>query len=126
MRYFKANLESVSFRQIKILFSIKKIEDSGIIEGFKKEKISHLVLFGSSALGLDDIKSDIDLICIGIDKKIAFDILKEKEKIFDKEINMHFFSWNEWKRNAKDNKAFYQDVLLKGINLIGEKPVVDQ
>ncbi|MCA9485661.1 MAG: hypothetical protein KC506_02355, partial [Nanoarchaeota archaeon] len=54
LRYFRANLDSVTFRQIKITFSLKNIEQSGFIEECKKEGFTHCVLFGSVAKGLND------------------------------------------------------------------------
>lgn len=78
-------------------------------------------MFGSCAEGTDSNGSDIDLVCIG---PVKINISKFREKI-DRELNTHFFTWSEWKKQAKDNKAFYQDVVVKGINLLGEKPIVE-
>jgi predicted nucleotidyltransferase len=124
LRYFKANLDSVVFRHIKIAFSLKKIEDSGLINALR-EISSHLVLFGSVAEGTDDYKSDMDLVCITINKKRAREIITEiQDKLF-KEINCHLFSWVEWKEQIKLNKAFYFEIITKGINLIGGKPIAE-
>jgi len=121
LRYFKANLENKVFRYIKITFSIKNIMDSGLIDYLKKEKFSNVVLFGSVAKGEDDDRSDIDLVCIGSKKRL------ELEKFYNKlkrEINVHIFTLAEWKRQKQENKAFYQDVISTGINLVGETPLV--
>jgi len=124
LRYFKANLENPVFRHIKITYSLKKLENSGLIKVLE-EISSHILIFGSIAEGKDDEKSDIDLLVISQNR------LKIKEKILDfqtkisREISPHVFSWQEWKKQAKLNKAFYQDIIIKGINLVGEKPVVE-
>ena len=120
LRYFKANLGSIVFRNIKITFSLKKIEDSGLID-ILKENFSNVVLFGSVSKGTDDIGSDIDLVCIGIKKGID---TSEFEKKLGREINLHAFTLAQWKEQKKENKAFYQDVIT-GINLIGEIPIID-
>jgi len=122
LRIFKANLDNIVFRQIKITYSIKKIRNSGLID-FLKEKFSSVILFGSIAKGLNEDKSDIDLVCIGKDiKKInSYDF----EKKLKKEINLHIFSRGKWKKQATENKAFYQDIIVDGINLIGEIPIID-
>jgi len=124
LRYFKANLNSNLFKHMKIAFSIGKIEKFGLIKNLKNH-VSHCILFGSVAKGLDDEKSDIDLLIITDNKKMAREILLEHINKFHREINYHIFSWVEWKNQKKNNLAFYQDVIANGINLIGEIPIVD-
>jgi predicted nucleotidyltransferase len=124
LRYFKANLESVTFRHIKISFSLKRIENSGLINGLKDHS-SHLVLFGSIAEGLDDNNSDVDLLCIGLNEKSVGVIISQFEKKLSREINYHVFSWTDWKKQAKLNRAFYLDIISKGISLLGDKPIVE-
>ena len=121
LRYFQANLDSISFRQIKISFSLKELEDSGLID-YLKEKYPQVILFGSVAKGLDDNKSDIDLVCIGNKKTLD---LFEFEKRLKKEINFHVFNLSDWKKEKEKNKAYYQEVISTGINLIGEIPIID-
>jgi predicted nucleotidyltransferase len=121
LRYFKANMENIFFKHLKITYSIKRITESGLIDFFKKNNYSNVILFGSVAKGEDDKTSDIDFILIGKNKKLS---LTENEKKLGMEINAHSFTYAEWKKQAKDNKAFYQEVISTGINLIGEKPLV--
>jgi predicted nucleotidyltransferase len=121
LRYFKANIENIFFKHLKITYSIKKITDSGLIDFLKENTFSIVILFGSVAKGEDDKNSDIDLVCIGPNKKIS---LTEFEKKLGKEINAHFFTYAQWKKQEKTNPAFYQEVISTGINLIGEKPII--
>jgi predicted nucleotidyltransferase len=124
LRYFKANLESLVFRFIKKTYSVKELEKSGLID-YLKEKCSSVVLFGSVAKGLDDENSDVDLVCIVVNKdEIKKNLIEIQEKV-DREVNCHVFTWAEWKEQVKKNKAFYQDVIIDGINLIGEIPIAD-
>jgi uncharacterized protein len=125
LRYFKANMDSVLFRQIKLAYSIKKIEKSGIIGALKGINVSHAVLFGSVAEGKDSQDSDIDLLIIGTSKKAAQEAMRKIEGKMDKEINFHFFHYDEWRDQAEKNRAFYLEVISKGICLIGEKPIID-
>ncbi len=120
LRYFKANLDNIVFKQIKIAYSLKKIKDLGIIKELEKNNFLSVVLFGSVAKGLDDENSDLDLVCIGLNKKIQSKI---QEKL-DRELNIHQFTLAEWKKQSKLNKAFYQDVISSGINLIGALPLI--
>jgi len=124
LRFFKANIESPSFRQVKIAFSVKKIEDSGLINLLRKSGATHLILFGSSAEGKDDLNSDLDLVIIAISKKKCEEAIFLAQKNLDSEISYHIFSWDEWVRQAEQNKAFYKDIIYGGINLIGEKPII--
>ena len=122
LRYFKSNLESLVFKYIKKTYSVKKLTDCSLIEHLKKNNFYQVALFGSLAKGMDDKKSDIDIVCIGNNKNVD---VREFEKKLKKEINLHIFTQAEWKRQAKENKAFYQDVISTGINLIGEMPIIN-
>jgi predicted nucleotidyltransferase len=121
LRYFKANLKSLTFKHLKIAFSLKKMEDSKLID-YLSERFPQIVLFGSIAKGVDDVNSDIDIVCIGIKKELD---LFEFNKKLKREINVHFFSLAQWKKQKQENKAFYHDVILTGINLIGEMPIIE-
>ena len=120
LRYFKANLDSIVFKHIKIAYLLKKLENSGLIK-FLKSKFSNAIIFGSCAQGLDNSKSDIDLLCIGQGKNFQ---IYNYEKKLGREINIHVFNLAQWKKQKAENKAFYQEVISKGINLIGEMPVL--
>ena len=121
LRYFKANLDNLVFRYIKKTYSIKKLEDAGLVDHLANN-FSNVVLFGSVAKGIDEQKSDIDLVCTGNNKSPN---LGNYENILKRQINTHIFSLPEWKKQKDKNKAFYQDVIVDGINLIGEIPIVE-
>lgn len=121
LRFFNANLDSVVLRQIKVLFSLRKIEKSGIVEYLIEKNTTSFVLFGSVAKGLDDRNSDVDFICISPDKNLKF---YEFEKKIGRQIQFHVFTRAEWKKQASTNKAFYEEVIKDGLALIGDKPVV--
>ena len=122
LRYFRANLDSIVFRYIKITFSLKLIENSGLISSFK-EICSHLILFGSVAQGRDDKNSDIDIIVIAKDKETIKRIIPKIQKKISREINFQIFTTTEWRAQKDKNKAFYQEIIITGINLIGEIPI---
>ena len=124
LRYFQANLESIVFKNIKLTFSLEKINKSGIINNLK-EKVFSFVLFGSVAEGKDDLKSDYDFLIISKNNQEIKKIFSEFEGKFHKEINLHIFTLDKWKEQAKINKAFYQEILAKGVCLIGEKPIIN-
>ncbi len=116
LRYFKANLENVVFRFLKKTYSVSKIKSSGLIN-YLKPKFSNIILFGSMAKGEDDLKSDIDIVCVG--KKQKLDLYEYSKKL-NKEINIYVFNFSEWRKQKKENRAFYEDVVSSGISLEGE------
>lgn len=124
MRYIKANMESLFFKYIKIASSLKKLEESGLIKFLVENvpAVSSIVLFGSVAKGEDDKKSDIDLLVIGLKKKID---LSDFERRLGKEIKVIIMKWAEWREKAEEDKAFYMEVILNGIVLYGNMPVIE-
>ncbi len=124
MRYVKANMNSLFFRHLKIAFSIRRIEESNLISYLEENipALNSVVLFGSMARGEDDENSDIDLLIIGQKKKID---LSRFEEMLGKEIKAIIMKWAEWREKARNDKAFYIEVITKGIVLYGEVPVIE-
>lgn len=124
LRYFKANLSSLTLRQLKITSSLKELESNGTLSLLQASGASHALLFGSVAEGKDDEESDIDILVIASAKEEVRKAVLMIQKRLSREVNTYIFSWSEWKGQAKTNKAFYLDAITKGIALIGEKPLV--
>jgi len=119
LRYFKANLNSISFKEIKKAFSVFELEKSGLIKALKEACFS-CMLFGSVAKGKNDKNSDIDLVIVTKNKEKVREIIQRFQKKFEQEISSHIFTSLEWRKGKTENKAFYQDVVSCGMNLIGE------
>ena len=125
LRYFKANIGNQFFRHLKIAFSINALAKSGLVGHLMSNtaNVSAVVLFGSMAKGEDDEKSDTDILAIGKEKGKHIDMREIEEKL-NKDVNLHVFSWSEWNKQAKNNKAFYFEIISHGIPLYGELPIV--
>ena len=123
LRYFRANINSLFFKHLKIAFNINLILKSGLLDFLKENlaNVSSIVLFGSMAKGEDDEHSDIDILIIGKDKYL--DLGRFEQKI-GKEITLHIFSWSEWNHQAIKNRAFYSDVIIHGVPLYGQLPLI--
>ena len=123
LRYFKSNTNNLFFKHLKISFNIQLILKSGLLDFLKENlaNVSSIVLFGSIAKGEDDKNSDVDILIIGKDKYLDLDKFEEK---IDKEITLHIFSWSEWNQQTIENAAFYSDVIIHGITLHGELPLI--
>jgi len=123
LRYLMANTSSLFYRHAKIAHNIRKLVNSGLIESIKENivNLSSIVLFGSLAKGEDKVESDVDIIIIGKEKHLE---LGKFENAIDKEINIHYFSWNQWNKMAKEKDPFYYEVINSGISLYKELPIV--
>ena len=111
-------------KQIKILFSLFQILDSNLIEELleKYKYILSIILYGSVARGEDDSKSDIDILIISRKKN---EILPLKaEKYVKREITFLVYTMLEWRQKSKTDKVFYDRIILDGIPLYGEIPMI--
>lgn len=121
---FKANTENVRFRLLKTAYSLERLEKSGFLRYLKLQlQPLSLVLFGSTAKGEDSPESDIDLLIISKSKKELN--LAEFEKKLNREIEYSIYNPVEWSKKALADKPFYQRILIEGIALVGELPVVE-
>lgn len=119
MRLFRANRESPAYKQKKVAYTVERIVSSGLLDALMRFKPSSIVLYGSFARGEDDEKSDIDILVISESKT-----LPRLPSLFGREVNVLVYGEREWARKAKENKAFYDQVIIHGIPLYGKKPVV--
>jgi predicted nucleotidyltransferase len=121
---YSLNLENILTRHIKILFSLNQIKEAGIVEEVlsRYPAVISIVLYGSAARGEDDPFSDIDILLISR-KKIKISSLKAETKL-KRETSFLAYTFQEWKEKAKKDKPFYDRVVIEGISLYGEKPVV--
>ena len=124
LRCVTANMENQFFKHLKIAFSIKNIQDSHILTYLEKNipAISSITLYGSTAQGIDDQKSDIDILIIGQKNKID---ISQYEKKINKEINLLILKWSEWRQQANQDKPFYREIIKDGIALFGDIPVIE-
>ena len=123
LRYFKSNTTNLFYKYLKIAFAMQLIHKSMVVEYLKKNiaNVSAIILFGSVAKGENTKESDLDIVIIGKEKSIN---LTNVEDRIGTTINTHIFSWSEWNKKAKNDKAFYHEVVNYGIPLFGELPLV--
>ena len=123
LRYFSANMNSLTFRQMKIVKNVRELELSGLINELRGKCLT-CVLFGSSSKGEDETNSDFDFVVISKDTQSIKKIFNKFQKKFIRELSWHIMSKSEWKKQYSENQAFYQDVVSSGINLIGTIPIM--
>ena len=121
---FRLKIDNFVVRQIKILNSLIALKKAGFVEEILERfpSVLGIMLYGSVAKGLDDNESDIDVLIV-TRKPEKLKPLKTEKRI-KREITIILYTLAEWKNKAKEDKIFYENVMLNSINLYGEKPVV--
>lgn len=124
MYQYSLNLEHPVVRQIKVVFSLQEIMVAGIVDEIKKviPGVLSIMLFGSVASGKDTPQSDIDIVIISRMKPHKTHL--DAEKRIDREVSSHWYSLLDWKKVSLEDKPFYESVVIDGLPLLGEKPVV--
>lgn|SRR3989338_4457673 len=113
--FYKANLESDFYRDLKIFYNLRKIKDSGLIGSLDKFYLRpSIVLFGSMSNGLDNETSDVDLLVLS-EKTSDFLELKKFERLLGKKIQLFIV------KNLKELKNEHLiNNLVNGIIIQGE------
>ena len=121
---YRLNVNNFVVRQIKILNSLFELKKSGFVDEILERFPSTLsiLLYGSVAKGIDDIKSDVDILIV-TRKKVMLKPMKSEKKL-KREITILMYTLSEWRDKSKKDKVFYDNVMLNSISLYGEKPVV--
>jgi len=79
---YKADLDSDSYRDLKVYYNLRKIRDSGLLDALNKFYLKPtIILFGSVVSGLDTETSDFDLLLVSEKTKDFPEIKKFERKI---------------------------------------------
>ncbi|MDO9536890.1 MAG: nucleotidyltransferase domain-containing protein [Thermoplasmata archaeon] len=121
---YRANMDSHAFRFSKKAYNLAWLEEHGVAEHLLDNVpgVSSMVLYGSFARGENDEHSDIDILIISTAKNVDADRISKKIGVPVNVINMTGAKWND---TARNNRAFYLDVITEGIVLHGTRPVVE-
>lgn len=112
--FYRANMDSEFFRDLKLFYNLRKLRESGLIESLNNFYLKPtIILYGSFSKGLDVEESDIDLVVISENNK-EFTHIEKFEKKLNK--NIHILSV----KNLKNLKNDYLiDNVINGIVLQG-------
>jgi len=107
-----ANLESKEFFNLKKIFNLRSMSESGLIDYLVSmyHEPECIILFGSYSNGADIGKSDIDIAII-TNRKLNLDLIKF-EKTLNRKINLHEVSLNKCGSEFKNS-------IINGIILYG-------
>ncbi len=115
---FSADTESISFRDMKKYYNVKKLRSSGLVD-FLENELGYpdvIILFGSFAKAENTSESDIDLFVLsGSKKKLD---LSEFESKLGAEIQLFKHSRKEFETMKRSNKELLNNI-LNGIILSG-------
>lgn len=118
--FYTFDLSNFMARHIKIIFSLAEINESGIVkELISRYPVNSIVVYGSVARGEDDPKSDVDILVIT--RRRTRISLKSKLK---RELTILAYTLPEWRKKSKEDKVFYDRIIVDGIPLYGEIPIV--
>ena len=112
---YKADLESSSYKDLKLYWTIRKLRESGLIESLKEFYLKPaIILFGSCSKGIDTETSDIDIAVIS-EKTKEFPSREEYGKKLKRELQLFAV------KNLKElrNEHLISNV-LNGVILEGE------
>jgi predicted nucleotidyltransferase len=116
---FRSNREHPIFKQKMLAYNTEKLFDSGVVDRLLELEPTSIILYGSFARGENDENSDIDVLVISEKKDVP-----SFRGILDREVNVSVYSEAEWNNKAREDKAFYEQVIIYGVPLYGKKPVV--
>ncbi len=115
--------EGPSVRQAKIFRNVEFLVKSGVVDYIVSNTsgLSAIVLYGSWAKGTNTQKSDVDLLVICDSSEIDE---KDLEKIIKRQVDIKVMRLAQWVSQKDKNRGFYFEVLVHGIPLYGELPVI--
>ena len=114
--FYRANLESSLYRDMKIFYTIRRLKDSGLINYLNKfYSPSSIILFGSASHGLDAELSDIDLLLLS-DKPEEF----PGKKHFERKLNRHLHIFSVKSMESLMNEHLIKNA-AKGIRIEAEQ-----
>jgi uncharacterized protein len=113
------NNSSHIVKELKKTFMVLKLWEGKLGE-LAPNAIS-LVVYGSTALGNFDEKSDIDILVIGTEKEVDYTLVPEIETKVGHELQVTVIPYYEWESRKENGDPFVLSVLTKHILLEGEE-----
>ena len=120
---YKADVENPALRHIKIAYNLSWLREKNTVDFIlnQMKSVISIVLFGSFSKGENDKESDVDILTISLSKNKPTAKLAQHLR---KDVNLVNFTPAQWSNQAKNNKAFYLDVITDSVLLHGTNPVV--
>ncbi len=110
---FTLNNSSYLVKELKKTYMILKLWERKL-EELAPNAIS-LAVYGNTASGNYDEKSDIDVLVIGTEQDIDYTLVPEIERKVGHELQVTAIPYYEWETRKKKDDPFVQSVLVKHI-----------
>ncbi len=111
---YKANLESDSYTDLKVYYTIRRLRESSLIESLNEFYLKPtIILYGSCSKGIDTETSDIDMVVISENTK-EFPKKEEYEKKLKKGIHIFVIKNLKELRNEHLISNALNGILLQG------------
>lgn len=115
--FYSSNTENPRYKEIKRKYNLDKLINSRLLDFLKREfNLPTIVVFGSFERGEDNKNSDLDLCLITETKKEVN--LQDYEKIINRNIQLHRFSIDEFKKLKFKNKELFNNI-INGYKIYG-------
>jgi len=124
LHIYKANLEEPGFRLWKTAMFVLKAKPH-LEQLIHQYPDSSLIIFGSVATGTDAPESDLDLLLITRQtQRPTGKLLDEISRKIGRTIQLLKYTPAEWEKKAREDKPFYERIIIDGIPIAGQLPVV--
>ncbi|MBI4449259.1 nucleotidyltransferase domain-containing protein [Candidatus Woesearchaeota archaeon] len=123
-RLVRFKRDSLLVKEARKICTLMRLEQSGFLSELQERypNLLSAVLYGSAARGEDDATSDLDVVIIvGSHGK---PVPLSSERRLKRELSLSMYTRSEWRALASTDKVFYENVVLGGVVLFGERPVV--
>ena len=107
MKFYRINLLNPVAREFKVLFNVQRI--SRLVEPLK-DHCDRIILFGSLADGTDGPESDVDLLVLTSEPRVAKDLLRVFQKRIDRHLSPIIVGAEGLARLRRDDKALFEQV----------------
>ena len=107
-KLYQLQKDSCIIKQLKILITLQQLI---FFARIAKQNNLEIYLYGSTARGEDNEKSDIDILIIGsITREKIFSIIEKHTQTLKRPIRFQIFTPLEWTKCATKDPAFYERV----------------
>ena len=118
---YKLNNELAVVRELKTTFMLIQVQEIGFLDDLLKidDTIISIALYGSSATGVYDENSDIDILLIAPKKLDLNEFIECMEQKLKRVVSIEVFSIGQWTKLKDREDPFYNNVMMNHILIYG-------
>lgn len=116
MRVFRLNNDSFAVRELKRAYHLLLLKESGIE---RLCKACTIAVYGSFASGEVDERSDLDILVIGDEEEIDYDLLREIEERTGRDVQITVIPFHRWEAMKREKNQFVESVVRRHVLVRG-------